>query len=313
MEYRHIPVLAKECIDGLQVAEHPDGRYLDCTLGGAGHSGLILSALNPQGHLYAVDRDADAIAVGRERLSQLGSNYTLIQDDFKNVADYFASEYGGGLDGILADLGVSSYQLDCRERGFSYAADSPLDMRMDREQTLNAETVVNEYDEKELADIIWRYGEDRLSRRIAANIVRYRSKERIVTTGQLAEIVEKSYPPQQRFKFGNPCKRTFQAIRIEVNGELEGLYEGILRLFALLKSGGRLCIISFHSLEDREVKRAFQYLYADCVCDKNMPICTCGKKREGVIVTKKPLTATTEELDNNSRAASAKLRIIEKL
>ena len=313
MEYLHIPVLAKECIEGLRVDERPEGKYLDCTLGGAGHSGMILSRLSGDGRLYAVDKDADAIAVGEQRLSEISSNFTLIRDDFKNVAEYFFEKYDTRLDGILADLGVSSYQLDNRNRGFSYNDDSPLDMRMAQDQPFSAEDVVNDYDESRLADIIWRYGEDKLSRRIAKNIVRYRENKRITNTAELANIVEKSYPPDVRFKFGNPCKRTFQAIRIEVNGELDGLYDSILKLFSLLKPGGRLCVISFYSLEDREVKRAFQYLYADCVCDKRMPVCTCGKVREGEIVTKKPITATEEELQYNSRASSAKLRIIERI
>lgn len=313
MEFKHIPVLAKECIEGLKVDSHPDGNFLDCTLGGGGHSSLILEKLNEKGRLFAVDKDPEAIEAGRKRLEKVGGNFTLICDDFKNVAQNFSAERGILLDGVLADLGVSSYQLDNGARGFSYSDDGPLDMRMSPEQPLTAEDVINDYDEKTLSDIIWRYGEDRLSRKIAKSIVAYRSKKRITGTAELAGIVEKCYPPDTRFKFGNPCKRTFQAVRIYVNGELDGLYESILQLFSLLRPGGRMCVISFHSLEDRIVKQAFKYLETDCICDKRMPICTCNKVREGIIITGKPLTATEQELEANSRASSAKLRIIEKI
>ena len=309
-EFAHVPVMPGETIEGLSVK--PDGIYLDCTLGGGGHSELILRKLTT-GRLIATDKDEEAIAFAKKRLSGYGDKVTFVHSDFKR-ADEVLDELGvDGIDGVLMDLGVSSYQLDAAERGFSYRFDAPLDMRMDKSQFLTAFNVVNEYNELDIADILFRYGEERYARKIAANIVRYRNTETIRTTGQLAEIVERSYPPKERFKGGNPCKRTFQAIRIEVNEELKELDEIIGKLTERLNKGGRICVITFHSLEDRIVKRAFNYLKADCVCPPRQPICTCSKKREINIITKKPITASAEELEENSRAASAKLRIAEKL
>ena len=217
------------------------------------------------------------------------------------------------LDGVLIDLGVSSYQLDNAERGFSYNADAPLDMRMDQGQYLSAKQVVNEYSQEKLAEIIWQYGEDKLSRVIAKDIVEYRKKKTIETTAELAKIVEEAYPAKLRWKFGNPCKRTFQAIRIEVNSELKDLGEVVKDLALRLKTGGRICVITFHSLEDRIIKRAFVELNKDCVCPPHQPICTCGKRREVDIVTKKPLVASDEELKDNSRSSCAKLRIAKRV
>lgn len=306
MEFRHIPVMLGECIDGLDIK--PDGVYLDCTLGGGGHSEKIVSQLQG-GKLIAVDKDIEAIKSSQARLSEYKDKIIYIHDDFKNVISNLDEMGVEKLDGVLIDLGVSSYQLDNAERGFSYNADAPLDMRMDQGQYLSAKQVVNEYSQEKLADIIWQYGEDKLSRAIAKGIVEYRNKKEIETTGELAKIVEQAYPAKLRWKFGNPCKRTFQAIRIEVNGELKDLGEVIEDLSIRLKTGGRICIITFHSLEDRIVKRAFVQLNKECVCPPHQPICTCGKRREIEIVTKKPLVASDRELEENSRSSCAKLRI----
>lgn len=309
-EFSHVPVMPGEVIEGLNVK--PDGVYLDCTLGGGGHSELILRKLTT-GRLIATDKDEDAIAFAKKRLSGYGDKVTFVHSDFKR-ADEVLDELGvEKIDGVLMDLGVSSYQLDAAERGFSYRFDAPLDMRMDKSQFLTAFNVVNEYNELDIADILFRYGEERYARKIAANIVRYRNTQSIRTTGQLAEIVEKSYPPKERFKGGNPCKRTFQAIRIEVNGELRELDEIIGKLAERLNKGGRICVITFHSLEDRIVKREFQYLEAKCICPPKQPVCTCNKVQTVKIITKKPITASEEELAVNPRAQSAKLRVAERV
>lgn len=310
MEFRHIPVMLEECIEGLDIK--PDGTYLDCTLGGGGHSLEIVKRLT-NGRLFAVDKDAEAIASAKQRLREYEDKITYIHDDFKNALERLDELNVDKLDGVLIDLGVSSYQLDNGQRGFSYNVDAPLDMRMNTEQYLSAYNVVNEYDEESLANIIWQYGEDKLSRRIAKNIVEYRQKQEIKTTGQLAKIIEESYPAKLRWKFGNPCKRTFQAIRIEVNGELKDLDKAVTDLSLRLKEGGRICIITFHSLEDRIVKRAFVELNKDCICPPHQPICTCNKRRDVEIITKKPITASDDELAQNSRAASAKLRIAKRV
>lgn len=309
-EFAHVPVMPGETIDGLNV--RPDGIYLDCTLGGGGHSELILRKLTT-GRLIATDKDEEAIAFAKKRLSGYGNKITFVHSDFKR-ADEVLDELGiEKIDGVLMDLGVSSYQLDAAERGFSYRFDAPLDMRMDKSQFLTAFNVVNEYNELDIADILFRYGEERYARKIAANIVRYRNTETIRTTGQLAEIVERSYPPKERFKGGNPCKRTFQAIRIEVNDELKELDEIIGKLAERLNKGGRICVITFHSLEDRIVKREFQYLEAKCICPPKQPVCTCNKVQTVKIITKKPVTASEEELAVNPRAQSAKLRVAERV
>lgn len=302
--------MLEECIEGLDIK--PDGTYLDCTLGGGGHSLEIVKRLT-NGRLFAVDKDAEAIASAKQRLCEYEDKITYIHDDFKNALERLDELNVDKLDGVLIDLGVSSYQLDNGQRGFSYNVDAPLDMRMNTEQYLSAYNVVNEYDEESLANIIWQYGEDKLSRRIAKNIVEYRQKQEIKTTGQLAKIVEESYPTKLRWKFGNPCKRTFQAIRIEVNGELKDLDKAVTDLSLRLKEGGRICIITFHSLEDRIVKRAFVELNKDCICPPHQPICTCNKRRDVEIITKKPITASDDELAQNSRAASAKLRIAKRV
>ena len=310
MEFRHKSVMLDECIQGLDIK--PDGIYLDCTLGGGGHSLEIVKRLTV-GRLIAVDKDEEALASAKKRLKEYEDKITYIHDDFKNVIERLDEQGVNRLDGVLIDLGVSSYQLDNSERGFSYNADAPLDMRMDRGQYLSAYNVVNEYDEERLADIIWKYGEDKLSRKIAKNIAEKRKAQPISTTAQLAEIVENSYPAKLRWKFGNPCKRTFQAIRIEVNEELKDLDKVINQLSLRLKEGGRICVITFHSLEDRIVKRVFVELNKDCICPPHQPICTCNKRREVEIVTKKPMTASDQELQENSRSTSAKLRIAKRV
>lgn len=302
--------MLNECIRGLDIK--PDGIYVDCTLGGGGHSKEIASRLTT-GRLIAIDKDEDAIMAAAERLYGYKERITIVHDDFKNFRHILDGLKIDKVDGILADLGVSSYQIDNEERGFSYIKDAPLDMRMDRSQYLSAFNVVNEYTVNELTKIIAAYGEERYARKIAENIVQYRENKSIRTTGQLAEIVEKSIPAKFRWKYGNPCKRTFQAIRIEVNGELEYLDAAIIDMVNSLKSGGRMCVITFHSLEDRIVKQRFKEFFTDCVCDKSLPQCVCGKKREIKILTPKPVTAGEEELGNNSRAECAKLRIIEKI
>lgn len=309
-QFAHIPVMPGEVTEGLNIKEN--GIYLDCTLGGGGHSELILKKLTT-GKLIAIDKDEEALAFAKSRLSEYGDKVTFVHSDFKRADEVLDDLNIDRIDGVLMDLGVSSYQLDAAERGFSYRFDAPLDMRMDKTQFLTAFNVVNEYNELDIADILFRYGEERYARKIAANIIRYRQQQSIRTTGQLAEIVEKSYPPKERFKGGNPCKRTFQAIRIEVNGELRELDEIIGKLAERLNKGGRICVITFHSLEDRIVKREFQYLEAKCICPPKQPVCTCNKVQTVKIITKKPLTASEEELAVNPRAQSAKLRVAERV
>ncbi len=310
MEFKHKPVMLQECIEGLGIK--PDGVYLDCTLGGGGHSGQILARLRG-GRLIAVDKDVEALKSAQKRLEEYEDKITYIHDDFKNVVTHLDELGIEKLDGVLIDLGVSSYQLDNADRGFSFNADAPLDMRMDQSQYLDAKKVVNEYSQEALADVIWRYGEDKLSKVIARDIVEYRKTKSIETTGELAKIVEEAYPAKLRWKFGNPCKRTFQAIRIEVNSELKDLDRVVNDLVLRLKVGGRICIIAFHSLEDRIVKRVFVELNKECVCPPHQPICTCNKRRDVEIITKKPLVASKQELENNSRASCAKLRIAQRI
>lgn len=307
MEFQHYSVMLNECIEGLNIK--PDGIYVDGTLGGAGHSYKIAERLNKNGRLIAIDKDLDAIEVSKERLKEF-DNVTFVHDDYKNLPQILDDLGIEKVDGILLDLGVSSYQLDNRSRGFSYMGDAELDMRMNREQSLTAKEVVNNYSESELVKIFFEYGEEKFSKKIASNIVKARPIE---STGQLAEIIEKSYPAAVRFKGGNPCKRVFQAIRIEVNEELDGLYESLLNMARRLNTKGRMCVITFHSLEDRMAKNAFQYLYCDCICPPHQPICTCDKRREVEIITRKPIVPNEKELEENKRSQSAKLRIIEKI
>ncbi len=310
-ELKHVSVMLEECLQALDVKD--GGTYFDGTLGGGGHSYEILKRSAPNGKLIATDLDDYAIGRAGERLKEFDGRFTLVKDNFKNFPQVKESLGIQGFDGILLDLGVSSFQLDDRERGFSYmATDVRLDMRMGKDNPLTAERVVNEYSERELKQILSEYGEERFAGTIASNIVKARALKRIETTGQLIEIIEKSIPKKFQHD-GHPAKRTFQAIRIEVNGELEGLYETVISMARALNSGGRIAILTFHSLEDRIVKRAFKELECDCVCDKSLPVCVCGKKKEIEILTRHPITASEEELENNSRAKSAKLRVAEKI
>lgn len=310
MEFLHKPVLLNETIDGLDI--NKDGIYVDCTLGGGGHSLEIVKRLSSEGRLIAIDKDDEALASAKNRLKEY-NNITYIHNDFKNVIEELDNLGIKEVDGVLLDLGVSSYQLDNQDRGFSYSADAPLDMRMDKQQSFSAYDVINCYDEKRLADVIYEYGEERFSRKIAYNIVMARKDKPIQTTFELARLIEKSIPAATRWKGGNPCKRTFQAIRIEVNSELDGLGETLNSLSLRLKKGGRLCVITFHSLEDRIAKRVFIELEKSCICPPNQPICNCGKRKEIEIITKKPIVSNEKELEENSRAACAKLRIIKRI
>lgn len=311
MEFHHIPIMLGECISALDIK--PQGTYVDCTVGGAGHSIEIVKRLADGGRLIAVDKDDDALLAAGERLAEYRDKVTFVHDDFKNLADELNALGVEKADGILCDLGVSSYQLDNAERGFSYIKDAPLDMRMDRSQYLTAFNIVNEYSAGEIAKILFDYGEERLARRIAENIVKKRAKQTVSTTLQLAKIVEESYPAATRWKFGHPAKRTFQAIRIAVNDELTELKEAIKKLAMCLNPQGRMAVITFHSLEDRIVKTAFKELEQDCTCPPDFPICVCNSRREVEPVNKKPICPTEEELKANPRSASAKLRAVRKL
>lgn len=308
--FSHKPVLLEECMQGLRLKE--GGVWFDGTVGGGGHSYEILKRTSPSGQLIATDLDDSAIAAASARLSEFSGRFRIYKNNYKNYAAVLEEAGVAELDGVLLDFGVSSFQLDERERGFSYMQDAPLDMRMDASAPFTAEDAVNGYTEEELAKILKEYGEERFAKNIARNIAAARKKARIRTTGELAKIVEESIPA--KFRQNGPCARkTFQAIRIEVNGELDGLEEAVKGLALRLKKGGRICILTFHSLEDRIVKNAFRDLATDCICDKSLPVCVCGKKKEVEIITHKPLTASAEELQNNSRAKSAKLRIAERV
>ncbi len=310
MEFSHISVLLHETVDALPVRE--GGVYLDGTLGGGGHSALLLSKLPATARLLGVDQDKEAISAAKKRLSNY-QNVTYINDNFKNVRAILAKTGVKTLAGAMLDLGISSYQIDNRARGFSYMEDAPLDMRMDQQAALSAYDVVNGYDEDKLSDIFFRYGEERFSRRIAAHIVKEREKAPIKTTLALSSLVQRAVPQKSVKRGSHPAKRVFQAIRIEVNGEL-GLLPGALNdIFDALEPGGRLAVITFHSLEDRIVKSTFLEFAKGCTCPKEFPICVCGARPRGVVVTKKPVVPTMGEIEANSRAKSAKLRVVEKL
>ena len=310
MEFEHIPVLFNEVIESLNI--RPDGVYVDGTVGGGGHSSGICGRLSDAGTLIAVDRDTAALRAAEERLSGYGCTKHFIHANYSET-DAIAEAAGGKVQGILLDLGVSSYQLDNAERGFSYMQDAPMDMRMNEDDILTAYDVVNGYSEKELTRIIREYGEEKWAARIAQFIVRTRAEEPVRTTGQLTDIIKAAIPARARRTGPHPAKRTFQAIRIEVNDELGHLREAVSRLPDLLDSGGRLAIITFHSLEDRIVKTEFERRLDPCTCPKELPVCVCGKKPDVRKVTRKPLTASEEELETNPRARSAKLRVIEKI
>lgn len=308
MKFKHKPVMLTECIEGLKIK--PDGIYVDGTLGGAGHSKEIVQKLSDKGMLIGIDRDEEALKAAKAKLSKF-SNVKYVHDNHDNIKEILGQLNIEKVDGILLDLGVSSYQLDERNRGFSYLGENVLDMRMDKTQELTAEIVVNQYTEQDLANLIYEYGEERFSRQIARNICREREEHPIKTTKELVEIIERSIPKAKQ-KDGHPAKRTFQAIRIEVNNEIKPLYETIKTSIECLKEGGRLCVITFHSLEDRAVKNAYLEAKGKCTCPSDLPYCVCGAKSLGEVITRKPMIATKEELEENSRSKSAKLRIFER-
>jgi len=300
--------MLNECIEGLNIKQ--DGIYVDGTLGGAGHSKEIAKRLSNKGILIGIDRDEEALSAAKENLEEF-QNVKYIHNNHDNIKEILQELDINGVDGILLDLGVSSYQLDERNRGFSYLGENELDMRMDKSQELTAKVVINTYEEEKLANIIYEYGEERFSRQIARNICMARKESQIETTKQLVEIIEKSIPKSKQ-KDGHPAKRTFQAIRIEVNDEIKPLYKTVKDCIDCLNSNGRLCIITFHSLEDRAVKNAYIEAKGKCTCPSDLPYCVCGAKSLGNIVNKKPIIATKDEQEENSRSKSAKLRVFEK-
>ncbi|MBP5661502.1 MAG: 16S rRNA (cytosine(1402)-N(4))-methyltransferase RsmH [Lachnospiraceae bacterium] len=309
MEFNHYSVMLNETIESLNIK--PDGIYVDGTLGGGGHSLEIAKRLTG-GHLYGIDQDEAAIEAASERLKDYKDNFTAIRANYKDAVSILKEKGVGGVDGIVLDLGVSSYQLDTAERGFSYKADSPLDMRMDRRQKLSAYDIVNTYPIKELFRIIRDYGEDKFAQNIAKHIVQARETKPIETTFELNEIIKAAIPMKMRVEGGHPSKRTFQAIRIECNHELDVLRDSLDEMIDYLNPGGRLSIITFHSLEDRIVKTSFKKNEDPCTCPKNFPVCVCGKVSKGTQITRKPIVPTDEELSINSRSKSAKLRVFER-
>ena len=309
ISFSHKPVLLDEVIDGLCIK--PDGIYVDGTLGGAGHSYEIAKKLD-SGLLIGIDQDSDAISAAGERLKVFGDKCRIVKSNYENMEDVLKELDIKEVDGILLDLGVSSYQLDTPDRGFSYRFDGPLDMRMDKENEMTAEILVNTYSEQDLFHIIRDYGEDRFAKNIAKHIVEYRKKKRIETTFELNEIIRASIPAKVRETGGHPSKRTFQAIRIELNRELEVLQNSLNGMIDILKPGGRLCVITFHSLEDRIVKSTFNKAENPCTCPPGFPVCICGNKSKGRHITKKAVLPTNMEMEENSRSKSSKLRIFEK-
>ena len=310
MEFKHTSVLLNETIEGLNIK--PDGIYVDGTLGGGGHSLEVCKHLGAKGSIIGIDQDAAAIEAAGERLKDFGEKVTIVRSNYCDMKSRLHELGVDKVDGIILDLGVSSYQLDTAERGFSYREDAPLDMRMDTRQTMTARDIVNNYSEMELYRVIRDYGEDKFAKNIAKHIVIARDKEPIETTGQLSEVIKKAIPMKYQKKSGHPAKRTFQAIRIELNRELEVLRDSLDDMIELLNPGGRLCIITFHSLEDRIVKSAFKKNENPCVCPPDFPVCVCGKVSKGSIVTRKPILPSEEEMGHNSRSKSAKLRIFER-
>ena len=311
MEFNHTSVLLNETIEGLKIK--PDGIYVDGTLGGGGHSFEIAKRLNDNGRLIGIDQDEAAILAAGERLKDFGDKVIIVRSNYRNALSVLHDLGIEKIDGMMLDLGVSSYQLDTQERGFSYRYDAPLDMRMDLRQTLTAKDIVNGYSETELFHIIRDYGEDRFAKNTAKHIVMARAKKTIETTGELNEIIRAAIPAKMRAEGGHPSKRTYQAIRIECNKELEVLKESLEELIGILNPGGRLCIITFHSLEDRIVKTAFKKAENPCTCPPSFPVCVCGKKSQGKVITGKPVLPCEEEMESNPRSKSAKLRIFEKI
>ena len=310
MEFQHKSILLNECMEGLSIKE--DGIYVDGTLGGGGHSFHILERLGERGRLIGIDQDEDAIKAATKRLEAFANKVTIVRDNYEHFQTILSTLSIPKVDGILLDLGVSSYQFDEADRGFSYRFDAPLDMRMDRRQDFTAKDLINNYSEQELYRIIRDYGEDKFARNIAKHIVKEREKKPIETTFELSEIISHAIPMKMRVQGGHPAKKTFQAVRIALNRELEVLEESIEGMIKALKPEGRLCIISFHSLEDRIVKKAFRTAEDPCICPKAFPICTCGRKSLGRVISKKAIIPSDLEMEENPRARSAKLRIFER-
>lgn len=310
MEFKHISVLLEETIDSLNIK--PDGIYVDGTLGGGGHSLEICKRLGEKGRLIGIDQDMDAISAATERLKDYKEKVTIVHSNYQDIDSVVRNLSLGGVDGIVLDLGVSSYQLDTVERGFTYREDTPLDMRMDQSQVMTARDIVNDYSEMELFRVIRDYGEDGFAKNIAKHIVMARQEKPIETTGELNEIIKAAIPAKMRQGIGHPSKKTFQAIRIELNRELEVLENSLDKMIEMLNPGGRLSIITFHSLEDRIVKNIFRKNMNPCVCPPNFPVCTCGKKPMGTVITRKPIVPSDMELVENKRAKSSKLRVFER-
>lgn len=311
MEFEHYSVLLQETIEKLNI--RPDGIYVDGTLGGAGHAGQVAARLSDQGRLIGMDQDADAIRAAGERLLKFGSRIIIIRSNYANMKEELHAIGVDHVDGIVLDLGVSSFQLDTPERGFTYRdADAPLDMRMDDRQAFSAADIVNEYSEMDLYRIIRDYGEDKFAKNIAKHIARERQKKRIETAGELTEIIRAAIPMKVQMTGGHPAKRTFQAIRIELNHELEVLQNSLDAMIELLNPGGRICVITFHSLEDRIVKTIFKRNEHPCTCPSDFPVCICGNISKGKVITRKPILPGERELEENSRSKSAKLRVFER-
>ena len=309
MEFSHVPIMLSEVLEGLAIK--PDGIYVDGTLGGAGHSSEIVKRLGDKGKLIGIDQDQDAIEAASKRLESY-KNVEIVHSNYLNIKSILSGLGIDSVDGILLDLGVSSYQFDNKDRGFSYREDAKLDMRMDTSQEYTAQDIVNDYSEEDLRRILKVYGEEKFAGRIAENIVKARTDKRIETTFELNEIIKSSIPAAVRRQGKNPCKKTYQAIRIELNKELSVLEDSLDEMIELLAPGGRLCIITFHSLEDRIVKNAFRTAERPCTCPPEFPVCVCGKKSKGKVITRKPIVAGEDELEMNPRSSSAKLRIFEK-
>lgn len=310
MEFKHKSVLLDESIEALKI--RPDGIYVDGTLGGGGHSYEICRRLSDRGKLIGIDQDAAAIEAAGERLGEFKDKTIIIRANYCDMKKELDNRNITSVDGIILDLGVSSYQLDTADRGFTYREDAPLDMRMDQRQTMTAKDIVNEYSEDELYRVIHDYGEERFARNIARHIVTARQNKIIETTGELIDVIKAAIPMKARVTGGHPAKRTFQAIRIELNRELEVLEDSLAEMIDLLNDGGRICVITFHSLEDRVVKNIFRQQENPCICPKNFPVCVCGRKSKGIVITRKPILPSEGELEENKRSKSAKLRVFER-
>lgn len=310
MAFEHKSVLLEETVDSLAIK--PDGIYVDGTLGGGGHAFMVCRRLGDKGRLIGIDQDADAIRAATERLAEFQEKVTVVRNNYENIAEVLSELGVDKVDGIYLDLGVSSYQLDTVERGFTYREDAPLDMRMDQRNSQTAADIVNTYSESDLYRIIRDYGEDRFAKNIAKHIVRVRAEKPFETTGELIEVIKAAIPAKIRATGGHPAKRTFQALRIELNHELDVLNRSIDTMIELLNPGGRLSIITFHSLEDRIVKTRFRSNENPCICPPGFPVCMCGKKSKGIVITRKPIVPTEEEIEENKRAKSSKLRVFER-